>query len=197
MLALQICLRHNDQSGKQWIDSMLSQSSQSTQSHAPARPGVSVLKFPRIDSLDSSKYHITVVYVVTLRLSAFPALNGRASCTSCSTPPNTWNCPSNRSSRPICWILAKASSKSICWSFRPTWSSPQDSRPGQNNFAVHVSRTMPDCCPVKSVADFTLVSADGKEFPVHRAFLSARSPVRAVMISHVTQEKESGGCVLI
>ena len=41
-------------------------------------------------------------------------------------------------------------------------------------------------------SDYTLISCDGHAFPVHRAILSARSPVFAAMLQHEFLEKKTG-----
>ncbi|XP_055347355.1 speckle-type POZ protein-like [Paramacrobiotus metropolitanus] len=48
----------------------------------------------------------------------------------------------------------------------------------------------------RSTTDFTLQSVDGTEFRVHRFQLMAHSPVFAAMLTHDSQEKQSGRCEL-
>ncbi|OQV21080.1 hypothetical protein BV898_04844 [Hypsibius exemplaris] len=48
----------------------------------------------------------------------------------------------------------------------------------------------------KSRCDFTLLSADGEEFPVHRSIISCHSPVLAAMLTHDTAENQTGRCVM-
>ncbi|OQV14001.1 putative Protein roadkill [Hypsibius exemplaris] len=48
----------------------------------------------------------------------------------------------------------------------------------------------------RSGADFTLVSSDAREFPVHRSILMARSRVFAAMLASETVDRESGRCVV-
>ncbi|XP_055347358.1 speckle-type POZ protein-like [Paramacrobiotus metropolitanus] len=48
----------------------------------------------------------------------------------------------------------------------------------------------------RSTTDFTLQSVDGTEFRVHRFQLMTHSPVFAAMLTHDSQEKQSGRCEL-
>ena len=99
-----------------------------------------------------------------------------------------------------CWIYRKSFSRwTTRWCLEPSvkLTDPRSYIKRPSLSAICRSRHLKDYANLladRAGSDFTLVSADGLEFPVHCSILSTRSPMWAAMLVHAMREKGGGRC---